>query len=70
LKREAKDWHDCDEKYGWAEATTVGMFFEAIGILLRRRLTGIELVDDMFTKPIKWTWEKMRPNIGVQTGSK
>jgi hypothetical protein len=60
LKRERKDWHDYDEKYGWAEATAIGMFFEGIGILLKRRLIGIELVDDMFTTPIKWTWEKMK----------
>jgi len=60
LKRERKDWHDYDEKHGWAEATAVGMFFEGIGILLKRRLIDIELVDDMFTTPIKWTWEKMK----------
>ena len=35
------------------------MFLEGIGILLKRRLIDIELVDDMFTSPIKWTWEKM-----------
>jgi hypothetical protein len=60
LKREAKDWNDYDKKYGFVEATAVGMFFEGIGILLRRNLIDIELVDDMFTTPIKWTWEKMK----------
>jgi hypothetical protein len=35
------------------------MFFEGIGILLKRRFIDIERVDDMFTTPIKWTWEKM-----------
>ncbi len=58
-KREVKDYYDYDKKYGWAEFTAVGMFFEGIGILLKRRLIDIELVDDMFTSPIKWTWEKM-----------
>jgi hypothetical protein len=60
LKREAKDYYEYEKKYGWAEATTVGIFFEGIGILLRRKLIDIELVDDMFTTPIKWTWEKMK----------
>jgi len=60
LKREAKDYYDYEKKYGWAEGTAVGLFFEGIGILLRRKLIDIELVDDMFTTPIKWTWEKMK----------
>jgi hypothetical protein len=60
LNRQAKDYDDYHNKYGLAEMTTVGMFFEGIGILLKRRLIGIELVDDMFTTPIKWTWEKMK----------
>jgi hypothetical protein len=60
LNREAKDYDDYDKKYGGAEVTAVGMFFEGIGILLRRKLIDIELVDDMFTTPIKWTWEKLK----------
>jgi hypothetical protein len=60
LTREAKDADDYVKKYGYEELTSVGMFFEGIGILLKRGLVGIELVDDMFTSPIKWTWEKMR----------
>ena len=59
LSREAKDYDDYHEKYGRTEATAVGMFFEGIGILLKRKLIDIELVDDMFTTPIKWTWEKI-----------
>jgi hypothetical protein len=39
------------------------MFFEGIGILLKRKLIDIELVDDMFTTPIKWTWENMKDII-------
>lgn len=60
LKREDNDVHNYHKKYGLAEALTVGMFFEGIGILLKRKLIDIELVDDMFTSPIKMTWEKMR----------
>ncbi len=62
LKREAKDYSDYEKKYGLADTLTVGMFFEGIGILLKRKLIDIELVDDMFTSSIKMTWEKMRDN--------
>jgi len=60
LNRKAKDLDDYRNKYGLDGVTAVGLFFEGIGILLRRKLIDIELVDDMFTTPIKWTWEKMK----------
>ncbi|HVP27053.1 MAG TPA: hypothetical protein VMT26_05240 [Candidatus Bathyarchaeia archaeon] len=60
LNREPMNYYDYEKKYGWAEATAVGMFFEGIGILLHRKLVDIELVDDMFTSHIKWTWEKYK----------
>lgn len=60
LNREAKDHHDYIKKYGSAEVTAVGMFFEGIGILLKRKLIDIDLVDDMFTMPIKDTWLKIK----------
>jgi len=65
LKREAKDYYDYEKKYRLAEFTAIGIFFEGIGILLKRKLIDIELVDDMFTTPIKWTWEKMK-DIGLE----
>jgi len=60
LKREAKDHYDYEKKYGWVEFSVIDIFFEGIGILLKRKLIDIELVDDMFTTPVKWTWEKMK----------
>jgi hypothetical protein len=66
LRREAKDYDDYLRKYGTAELWSVGLFFEGIGILLKRKLIEIELVDDMFTTPIKWTWEKMK-DIALET---
>jgi len=60
LKREAKDYYDYEKKYGFTEYSAIDIFFEGIGILLKRKLIGIELVDDMFTTPVKWTWEKMK----------
>jgi len=41
----------------------VSVLFEGIGVLLHRKLVGIELVDDLFTGPIKSTWEKMKPLV-------
>ena len=60
MKREAKDYNVYSHEYGTAEFLSVGIFFEGIGILLRRKLIDIELVDDMFTSPIKLTWERVK----------
>jgi hypothetical protein len=60
LEREAKNYSEYHEKYGPVEVTAVGMFFEGIGILLKRKLIDIELVDDMFTMPINDTWLKIK----------
>ena len=38
------------------------MFFEGIGVLLKRKLIDIDLVDDLFTGPKKITWEKFEEN--------
>ena len=59
LKRDVKDFDDYEKKIGWSEVLEVGMFFEGIGVLLKRKLINIDLVDDLFTGPIKMTWEKM-----------
>ena len=60
LNREARDWQDYNNKYGLVEFTAVSIFFEGIGILLRRKLINIELIDDMFTTDVKWTWERIK----------
>jgi hypothetical protein len=41
----------------------VSVLFEGIGVLLHRGLVSIELVDDLFSGPIKSTWEKMKPLV-------
>ena len=70
---EFKDFDDFREKYAsssdysknpeFIANEVVSVFFEGIGVLLRRGLIGIELVDDLFSGPIKSTWEKMKPLI-------
>ena len=63
LNREDKGYDDYKKNYGLAELTAVGMFFEGIGILLKRKLIDIELIDDMFTMPVNDTWLKMKDNV-------
>ena len=47
LKRDVKDFDDYEKKIGWSEVLEVGMFFEGIGVLLKRKLINIDLVDDL-----------------------
>lgn len=42
---------------------SVGIFFEGIGLLVKRKLINIDLVDDLFTLPIVDIWEKMKPLV-------
>ena len=41
----------------------MGTFFEGIGVLLKRKLIDIELVDDLFSEPIRTLWVNMKPMI-------
>jgi len=63
MAREYKDFDDYEKQYGWTEAVTIGTFFEGIGLLLKRKLVDIKLVDDLFTTPVKVSWEKMKPIV-------
>jgi hypothetical protein len=63
MGREAKSLRDYGEKYGWAEWTAFGLFFEGIGVLLHRKLIDIDLVDDLLTAPVKMAWDKMKDNV-------
>ena len=68
-KLEFESYDDYVKKYGsplsgtptnrrWA---TIGMYFEGIGVLLRRKLIDIGLVDDLLSGPITNVWQKIRP---------
>jgi len=57
---EYKDYNDWRKNVG-VNSVEVGTFFEGIGVLLYRKLVDISLVDDLFSGPIKMTWEKMKP---------
>jgi hypothetical protein len=59
----AKDYESFLNKHGWTDVIQVGTFYEGIGVLLNRRLIDIDLVDKLFSEPIKFTWKSMKPII-------
>jgi hypothetical protein len=68
MRMEFKDYEDYLDKYGsdsgkpaYVSVNMVANFFEGLGILLRRKLIDIALVDDLFSSDIILTWHKMKP---------
>ena len=59
--RDCKDFNTYREKYGLLDVNEIGWFFEGVGVLLHKKLINIALVDDLFSSPIKISWEKMKP---------
>jgi hypothetical protein len=59
---EPKDYDDFVEKLGGKRHITafVALFYEEVGVLLRRKLIDIGLVDDLFSDSLKLTWEKVK----------
>ncbi len=58
--REDLEFEAYQEKYGLSDVNEIGWFFEGVGVLLRRKLVDIAVVDDLFSSPIKITWEKLK----------
>lgn len=63
---EYKDINAYIKEHGLSEVHEVGVFYEGIGVLLRRKLIDISLVDDLFSTPIKSIWEKLKPIVEWQ----
>jgi len=66
------DLHDYEKKYGSitdrsSPATqafrTIGIYYEAIGLLLQERLVDMKLVELVEGTSVKLAWEKMKPLI-------
>jgi len=38
-------------------------FFEGVGVLLHRKLIDIDLVDDLLSTPIIYTWDRFGPSV-------
>lgn len=58
--REDLDFESYRKKFGLTDVNEVGWFFEGVGVLLYRGLIDIAVVDDLFSSPIKISWEKMK----------
>lgn len=63
IKSDYKDYNDFAKKYSIRSdpAPESTWLFEALGVLLKNKLIDISLVDDLFTGPSKWFWEKLKP---------
>ena len=57
------DIYDFDRKVGLREVNQVCLFFEGIGILLRRKLVDTEMIEDLFGGAIARAWEKMKAGV-------
>ena len=68
FKIEYEDWDDMNQKYN-REANydlllswfSVGTFFEGVGVLLKRNLIDISIIDDLLATSIRMAWEKIGP---------
>ena len=69
MSLEFEDYADALKRYATnraeisSAATSVGTFFEGIGVLVKRRLISMDLVDDLFGTMILDTWEKFKPLV-------
>ena len=65
---EFEDFADFRKKYVAdievrAAMYSVVIFFEGIGVLAKRKLIHMDLVDDLFDNPTSQTWEKLAPVV-------
>lgn len=66
-----EDYTEFVKKYGDIMSETpenvalsiIAYFFEGIGVLFKRKLVSIDLIDDLMSEQIVFTWEKMRPIV-------
>jgi len=71
LALKIKDYDDFVKKYGpvfsaepsqvWEDIDRIGWFFDAVGLLVHRKLVDIGLVDDFFGYGIMLAWERLKP---------
>jgi len=57
---EFKNIDEMDETIGFREANMVCLFYEEIGILLKRKLLDISMIEDLFGGAIVMVWEKVK----------
>ena len=57
---ECEDFDTYQKEFGLSDLNEVGWFFEGVGVLLHKKLIDIDVVDDLFSSPIKISWERMK----------
>ncbi len=57
------DIYEFDRKVGLREVNQVCLFFEGIGILLRRKLVDTRMIEDLFGGAIARAWEKVKAGV-------
>ena len=60
---EFKNYDEYVKKFGSGDYVQCATFFEGIGVLLQKRLIDINLVDTLFSVPLKLFYERMKPII-------
>ncbi len=62
-----EDYSDYVKKYGqfgrFEAVSEVCIFFEGIGLLLKRKIMDFDLVNDLFGSSIIMLWEKLKPAV-------
>jgi hypothetical protein len=58
-----KNYNEYVKKYGVGDYAQCATFFEGIGVLLQKKLIDINLVDALFSEPLKFMYERMKPMI-------
>jgi hypothetical protein len=60
---EFKNYDEYVKKYGSGDYVQCATFFEGIGVLLKKKLIDINLVDALFGIPLVYMYERMKPLI-------
>ncbi|HUW48564.1 MAG TPA: hypothetical protein VMW36_07470 [Patescibacteria group bacterium] len=60
---EFKNYDEYVKKCGLGDYAQCATFFEGIGVLLQKKLIDINLVDVLFSVPLKFMYERMKPII-------
>jgi hypothetical protein len=65
MDEELENYADFRQRHGVDEVriavNSVGIFFEGVGVLAKRKLISMDLVDDLLSSNILRTWEKIKP---------
>jgi hypothetical protein len=60
---EFKNYDEYRKKCGLGDYAQCATFFEGIGVLLQKKLIDINLIDALFSVPLKHMYERMKPII-------